>query len=216
MSRTMRRADAFLRDDRGNLTMEFVLWLPLLLFWFVVSAVFYDAYKSRDAAAKASYTISDIVSRSTELGVNTIENLVSLQRALLPRAGQTMWLRLSSIRCANSDGCLDPSVAVQSDYEVEWSIVPDQPNWPDEFTKPAPYDDTSTLPINLMPPLSEDAEVVIVDVSVPFIPFADWVGIEAREWTFQVVTWPRFVPAIDLSTGAIIKYASDPLDGYIS
>lgn len=206
----------FAREETGNLTMEFMLWLPILLFWFVVSAVFYDAYKSRDAAVKASFTIGDIVSRSTDLDINTVENLVALQRALLPRAGRTMSMRISSIRCDKVGGCDDLEAATSGDYVVAWSIVPDQPGWPDGWTgKPLPLSSSSDVPVEIMPQLEKDAEFVLLEVNVPFTPFADWVGIEADEWALRVQVWPRFVPAIDLTPEAVTKYITNG-DGYTS
>jgi len=190
----------YLACESGTLTMEFMLWLPILLFWFVISAVFYDAYRTRDAAAKASYTISDIVSRSIEIDDSMLGDLVTLQRSLLPRAGATMFMRLSAIRCIDVDGCTDLAAASQGDYTAVWSIVPDQPAWPEGFVPPAVLTD-GDLPIELMPPMDTLDEVVLIDVSVPFVPFADWVGINAQQWDFRIVVRPRFVPSIALTAG---------------
>lgn len=198
---------AYLRDDRGNLTMEFVLWLPILLFWFVISAVFYDAYKSRDDAAKAAYTIADIVSRETELGVDRIEELVDLQRALLPRAGREMFLRLSSISCDKTGGCLDPDTAVTGDYSLNWSILPPHDTWPTPFPgAPAALTGNSDIPLDALPLMAEGDTIILIDVNVPFRPFSDWVGVDAREWAFRVAVWPRLVSEIDLSPAAITKF----------
>lgn len=205
----------YLADERGNLTMEFVLWLPILMFWFVISAVFYDAYKSRDDAAKASYTIADIVSRETQLTVSRIEELVDLQRALLPRAGRTMFLRLSSISCDRTGGCTEPATAAQSDYELNWSILPPNDGWPGTFPdKPVAMSSSSDIPLGSMPLMAEGDTIILIDVSVPFEPFSDWVGVDAREWIFRVPVWPRLVSEIDLTPPAITQFV-DNGGGYL-
>lgn len=206
----------FLADERGNLTMEFVLWLPILLFWFAISAVFYDAYKSRDDAAKASYTIADIVSRETDLTKDRIEQLVDLQRALLPRAEAGLYMRLSSITCTKDEGCLDPEMAASTDYELDWSIVPPHDAWPNPGEPPGEaMDSNSDIPPSRMPVMAEDDSIILVDVVVPFEAFSSWVGIEAQEWAFRVAVWPRLVSKIELAPDAISAFV-DNNGGFVS
>ena len=114
----------YLRDERGTVTMEYVLWLPILLAWLILSTVLYDAYKSRDDAAKAAYTVADIISRETELSASDIRRLADLQRLLVPRAGNSMFLRLTSFTCTAEADCLEAAVADTSDYAINWSVVP--------------------------------------------------------------------------------------------
>jgi len=227
MQQTRQALRAYLRDERGTITMEYVLWLPILLFWLTISAVFYDAYKSRDDAAKAAYTIADILSRQTELSVTSIEELADLQRTLVPRAASTMFLRLSSFTCTGRDtdgdgifetGCLDPATGVSSDYEINWSILPPIDGWPDDFldgaTAPGVISSPAEIPIDSLPLMAVGDTIVLVDVSVPFQPIASWVGVDVQEWVFRVAVWPRLVADIDLTPDAVTKFV-DGGGGYL-
>ena len=216
----MRRFPGFLSDDRGSLTMEFVLWLPLLMAWLVVSAVFHDAYRNRDLATKASYTIADLISRQTTLVDNSatspdLADLVFLQRALLPRLGREMSLRISSIQCMRSGGCFDggggytPAIG---DFRVQWSVVPERDDWPADFTPPptlktgdAP-DLESGVPIETVPPMAELDTVLLVDVTVPFIPFSSLLDLSPQTWEYRVMIRPRFVSEIGLTTDEALVY----------
>lgn len=167
----------FWRDERGTLTMEFLLWLPILAFWFVVSVVFYDAYKSRNDAAKAAHTLSDIMSRQVEVSDASLNELFLLEEKLLPRVSSGHKLRISSVRY--SAGA----------YEVLWSNAMGT-GW-------LPLT-TAELDPNFFPQMAEFDTVIVTEVSVPYVPFADWVGIEARSWNFALVTRPRFVSQVAL------------------
>ena len=164
----------FLRDEHGTLTMEFLLWLPLLAFWFVVSVVFYDAYKSRNDAAKATHTLSDIMSRQVEVSDAYINDLALLEQKLLPRVSSGHKLRISSIQYANNA------------YTVLWSRA---------IGGGLPLTSAEIDP-NFIPQMADFDTVIVTEVSVPFVPFADWVGIQARSWSFALVTRPRFVSQI--------------------
>lgn len=61
-----RKLRAFLKNDDGAILMEFVLTIPLVAFAVYMSFVFFDAYKTKNTAQKASYTIADLLSRQVE------------------------------------------------------------------------------------------------------------------------------------------------------
>ena len=200
----------YLRDERGTVTMEYVLWLPILLAWLILSTVLYDAYKSRDDAAKAAYTVADIISRETELSASDIRRLADLQRVLVPRAGNSMFLRLTSFTCTAEADCLDADVADTSDYAINWSIVPpiafsDWEDAPDD-EKPSVISTLTQETVEALPLMAKDDTIVLVDVSIPFRPIASWVGIDAQEWAFRVAVWPRLVADIELTSDAIKEF----------
>ena len=53
------RAKAFIDDQSGNITVEFVLAMPILFWAFMACYVFFDGYRQSAANLKAAYTISD-------------------------------------------------------------------------------------------------------------------------------------------------------------
>ena len=109
LSQIARMAQRVRHDERGTITIEFLLWMPVLIFWIVISVSSYDAFRSRDEASKAAHTLSDFVSRQTEVDTAFFTELSDLQNKLLPRAPASKWIRVTSIMFA--DGA----------YQVQWS-----------------------------------------------------------------------------------------------
>lgn len=189
MPHTLRHLRRFARDERGNLTMEFVLWVPVLMFWLMLSLVVYDAYSTRNRASKAAYTISDIISRKSVLDSTTLEQVYLLQQKLLPRAGENKALRITNIRC-NKELEDDPCT-----YEIVWSIKKVPEGGLDGYEV---IDTLEKLPVGLLPPMRDREEVLLVDLNVPFKAISEWVGIDAQEWEVRVVTRTRYVAGLSL------------------
>ncbi len=62
----MRRSFAnrrFLKDEGGGAIVETVIILPILFWAFVAMFVYWDAYRAQNTAMKASYTVSDMITR---------------------------------------------------------------------------------------------------------------------------------------------------------
>ena len=79
----------FLKDESGTLTVEFILWIPLLALWFMFSGTLFDGYMSRNQTAKVATTLTDIVARQTEVSDSFIAELNALKNELLTRADGT-------------------------------------------------------------------------------------------------------------------------------
>lgn len=177
------RTAEFLRDDRGSITVEFVIWFPFLMLWFVGTVIFFDAFRVRNDAAKAAYTMADIASRYDEIYDTDLAELFALQNNLLPRAQtEGKWMRLSSIQ------------NVGGNLQVLWSdpIVP-----PDlEIGEDYPSLATEDIPTELMPAMAELDTVILLELFVPYVPIASWVGILPRTWNIELVSRPRFVSSI--------------------
>lgn len=161
-------------DEKGTLTIEFLLWLPYLALWFIASTIFYDAYKSRNEAANAAYTLSDIITRQTEVDNQFLDSLYTLQDRLLPQADGVRTLRISSIQFSGGK------------YQVLWS----RSMGGGSVMKDA------DIPIQIMPAMAELDTVILTELAVPFIPFANWVGVRARTWSFDLVSRPRFASQV--------------------
>lgn len=176
MTESNSRHCGFLQDEYGTLTMEFLLWLPVLAFWLVVSVAFYDAYKSRADAAKAAHTLTDIVSRQVEVTENFFTEMHTLEEKLLPRIGSGETLRLTSIQYD----------ANEESHSILWSEARGggQPLRNEE------------IPLALMPAMAHLDTVILSEVSVPYQPFTTWSRTDITEWSFALVTRPRFVTAI--------------------
>lgn len=107
----------FLRDEQGNAVIESVFMLPLLIWAAFSMVVFWDGYHTMNKLQKASYTVSDIVSRwqgasLTPTDVNGLQNMMAY---MIDENDQAPRLRLSSIVW----------VAARNRYEVQWSCSMD-------------------------------------------------------------------------------------------
>ena len=53
----------FSRDERGSISIEAVIALPMLVWAITATFVFWDAFKTLNVSQKATYTIADMLSR---------------------------------------------------------------------------------------------------------------------------------------------------------
>ncbi len=103
--------DRFRRDETASVTVEAVIMLPLLFWAIVICFVFFDAFRAQSVNVKASYTISDALSRETDyITPEYMGFLYALQGVLTEAPGERR-LRVSVIRY---DG-------VNDSYKVVWT-----------------------------------------------------------------------------------------------
>lgn len=112
----MRRHDTlsrFARDERGSLTLEAILMLPIMLWVLMATMVFFQAFHAQSLNIKVTYTIGDILSREdAPITPEYIDSMYALQGAMSgstePRA-----LRITAVTYHDSD----------QTYRVIWSQV---------------------------------------------------------------------------------------------
>jgi hypothetical protein len=181
----------FAGDERASVTIEFMLWLPLLLLWFVASVVIYDAYRTRDTALKASIIGTDFVSRKVILNNADLDSIYSLMQGILQQVDGTVRFRVSSIEFEEGKSG-DPAALDADDvYCLDWSRG--RPDSGERKFEPF-GSDNSQIPREIydqLPIIADEYSVLLVELEVPFIPFSDWVGIEAQTWSYDQFVKPR-------------------------
>ena len=55
------------RDERGSFSVEAILMFPMLVWAFMAMFVFFEGLRESNINLKATYTISDLLSRETDL-----------------------------------------------------------------------------------------------------------------------------------------------------
>lgn len=166
----------FLRDTSATVATEAVLILPLLAAWFVGSFVFFDAFKSRNTAMKASYTIGDVLSRRTDDATPAyLDNLHTLYKTLVKAPDGTSALRVTMIMW---DG---------DAYQVQWSHA--------SSNSVGARSDASAI-VDRIPTLSEGEQVILVETFLDYNPAFN-VGLNSNIWENFVVTSPRFASKLD-------------------
>ena len=173
----------FVRDTRASATVEAVMILPLLLAWFVGSFVFFDGFKNRNMALKATYTIGDILSRRTE-GVTDeyITNLQQLYDRLAYTTGSSA-MRVTSLTWSGSK------------HRVLWS----------RSSKSTLSEQTnSTVKAhsfkNRIPLMAVGETVILVETFTDYNPAFN-VGWDHRVFENFVVTSPRFASCLSWDNG---------------
>ena len=164
----------FAKDTNASIAVEAALIIPLLAAWFVGSFVFFDAFKSRNTALKASFTISDIVSRRTEdASVTYLNNLHRLYEQLAGTRNSSA-LRISMV---NWDG---------DKHSVVWSYSSMQSL---RLKSNRAAQDISFR--EQVPLMSPGENVILVETLQDYNPVFS-VGINHQVWENFVVTSPRY------------------------
>ncbi len=101
----------FREDHHGSMTVELIIVIPILIWAYLATIIFFDAFRARTEAQSAALNIADLISRQTNtITVAYLEGLNDVYDALTFRTRQTR-LRISSISYSET---LD-------DYVVLWS-----------------------------------------------------------------------------------------------
>ncbi len=181
------RIGCFLRREEGSISVETVIIFPLLMWAFMATYVYYDAYHSKTLNLKAAYTISDALSRETGYVTPSYITNLSVLQSRLTRVSTGSSLRLTVIS-------QDPSSRA---YRVRWSKA-------SNGVQPL----TSAQLVNMagrLPSIPAGEVVVLVQNWVDYTsPF----GRVMDDFTFEnfVVTRPRFAPQLcwnDLDRGTL-------------
>ena len=120
--------------------------------------------------------MSDIMSRQVEVTDAFVDDLFTLQDKLLPRAPAGTRTRISSVQY----------LAVDDTYQVLWS----EPFGGGEAMA------NEDIPLSILPEMADFDTIIITELTVPYQPFTHWAKIEVTEWSFALVSRPRYVSAI--------------------
>ncbi|MFT6456845.1 TadE/TadG family type IV pilus assembly protein [Pseudophaeobacter arcticus] len=194
----IRRLRAFSRNTEGTVTVEFALYVPLLLWLFAAIYTYFDAFRQETVNLKAAYTISDLISReTTTLNETYIDSMYKMSQLLI-RSESAITLRISVVRWDEDN----------NRYYVDWSKVRGESltAWTDA-TISAVEDDLPTMP--------DEERVILVETRNEMSP-AFRVGLPELDINNFVFTRPRFAPLVhfegNLSSGGGHDDGSDALD----
>jgi|UPI00067CA6A4 Flp pilus assembly protein TadG len=169
----------FARDTKGSVVLEAIIAVPLLVSVYLMLFVFWDAYRSINTVQKASYTISDMISRApADLPESYITGMRTTMNFMLP-GDQTAQIRVTSFVWSG----------VRSRYEVLFSRSPGNA---------LPRLTTATIAgyVNRLPIMVDGEAAVLVETVVPYTPPLN--QLQALTLGEFIVTRPRFVPKVCL------------------
>jgi Flp pilus assembly protein TadG len=165
------------RED-GSVIVEAVLVLPALCWAAFALYSYWDIYRSINSIQKASYTVSDTISRRMEpINMAYLTGLRDLMDFMLD-TDQNTQLRVTSITY-NLD---------ETRFEVLWSKSPDDafPELTTELLQP--------MAVNI-PAMTDGDTVVLVETKVAITPNFD-VGLGDTDVEEFIVTRPRMAPKV--------------------
>jgi Flp pilus assembly protein TadG len=176
-----RMLQRFGRDDRGSTMVELVIVMPVLSLWFAASFTYFDSFKTYSSSQKASYAISDIISRYTEIGNAQVLDLNNIFDAIMNTSSGQTSIRVTSVTEYNGS------------YKIDWSLV--------THTAQA-YTTLADLPTAEIPILAQAETVIIVETYYPFKPIFPNVGITSKNYVNRFVVSPRFAGQLAFVAGS--------------
>lgn len=172
----------FLEDVRGSMAAEAMIILPLLIWWYVASFQFFDAFREKNVNLKAAYTLADMISRETAtLDKNYMEGL-NLVFDYLTNSSDPTWIRVSSIEWDDED----------KEFAIGWSYA----------TKSKPKHTNSSIQneAHQIPAMAVGDTAILVETFSNYKPIFN-IGLEQQWYDTFIVTRPRFTSKINFSAG---------------
>ncbi|MFN3952982.1 MAG: TadE/TadG family type IV pilus assembly protein [Pararhodobacter sp.] len=170
-------AARWLREQRGAVSVEAVLVLPVVIFALLAMFVYFDAFRTQKSNTGVSYTVSDLVSRQiTPITPAFVENMHDLFD-YLARARHPTTLRLSSVYYN----------VVDQEYQVVWSYA--------SRGGTGLSNAELNAAIDRMPMIPRGDTVVLLETQMNYRPPFN-AGLGASVLEHFVVTRPRFAPQI--------------------
>ncbi|MBB96847.1 MAG: hypothetical protein CML68_19895 [Rhodobacteraceae bacterium] len=167
----------FASDTKGSISVEFVMMMPLL-FWAYMSAyVFFDGYRLSTTNLKAAYTVSDLLSRETQvIDDDYIDTLVQLVK-FLTQPDNEVDMRITLVSWNEDD----------NRYYVDWS---ESRGLGQPINNGTIHQFFDKLPV-----LYDGDRVIMMETRGYYDPDFN-IGWDKKELYNLVVTRPRFAPQI--------------------
>lgn len=166
----------FRRNDAGTVTIEFLIVMPLIALLLMASFVFFDSYKRYRDAQNITFTVSDIISRYTEIADVNIEDLNNIFDAVMGTSNGDTYLRVTSI------------TEYFGTMQIDWSRT---------TNNAVAYTTLADIPTEDVPILSTGETVIIVESSYPYQPGFFAPGITAKEYLNRFIVTPRFAGKLE-------------------
>jgi|GEM_PF-617658 len=163
-------------DERGAVSVEFVVIAPVILTWIFTSYTFFDGFKTYIRANKATYTAVDLVSRQDVVNDAYIDTVGSIFESIV-----------------DSDGS-SPTMVVTSIYQMDASTR--RIEWSTAVNGGSRIFSESDLPEGIIPNMTIGESLILIQTGVPFVPILSGQHLEATTFVNEVVVTPRFHPEI--------------------
>lgn len=185
-----RRLRRFAESSAGGATVEMAIVVPVMALLFVVGLVAQDAIRMAYLNNKATFTVSDMVSREDALiDQGYFDGLNSVYRYLINNRFPTR-MRITTIECTAN--CTDEDTRV---LEVCWS---QSTAGVAKLTTAdiAPYNDTTPL-------FAEGDTLLMTEAFLDYTPFVENDLLPTQTYDAISYTRPRIIGQVKFDTGAV-------------
>lgn len=178
----MRRIKTYLRgfrdDDQGSIAVETVLILPILFWAYLSMFAIFDAYRQHSINQKASYTLSDVISReTTPLDSAYLDGTREMLAYLTANDVADVAIRVTSVKYDGTNKV----------YKRDWSH---ERGWKSALSN----NDVEALKDDL-PIMPHNERVMVVETFVKYNPPFN-TGLQEREIHNFVFARPRYAPRV--------------------
>jgi len=182
----------FGRGTEGSMPTEGVMAFTFLIWWYISSFQFFDAYRQKNVNLKAAYTIADMLSRETGPVANDPTSAAVNQSYVnglntvfdyLTFSNKPTWVRVSSVYWDNSD----------QKYHVDWSAASGSGH--QVMTTPMLQAYANRIPV-----LATGDSVIVTETFMAYEPMFS-MGLKAQVYTTFITTSPRFSACVPWNTG---------------
>lgn len=177
LSRLRLLGGRFAAGERGSMPVEGVIASTFLIWWYIASFQFFDAYRQKNVNQKGAYTIADLISRETNAidsnyidGMNTLFDYITFSR-------KPTTIRVTSIFWDS----------IQNKNKVAWSYATGDKGG----LTTAQLQTVS----NRIPVLAVGDYVILVETFMAYEPIFN-VGLNAQWFKQFITTRPRFTTCI--------------------
>lgn len=173
----LNKLKSFLGDTNGNVTVEFVLVMPMLFWAFMATYVFFDGYRQSTVNLKAAYAIADMISRETEaINEDYIDSMHELFQLMVRSRSETK-IRITIVRYDQDD----------DRYYVDWSK---RRGFSEERDDDSINGITHSLPV-----MPDNERVILIETKNTFVSLFN-VGMDDKTLRNNIFTRPRFAPQV--------------------
>lgn len=180
--KSLKRQLTRFRDQEDGLVMtEFLLMLPLLIWTFMALFIYWDAFRTINQAQKAAYSISDLMSRQSDVTPQFVDGMQALSTYLMNDSPDVK-LRITSVEYDQQE----------NKHYVLFSRSPQSKMTPLTNTTLAAKKDH-------IPLMADNDSVIIIETSISYDPAFE-VGIPTQTFDNFVVARPRYYRRVCLTT----------------
>lgn len=168
------------RDEKGSISVEAILMFPMLAWAFMAMFVFFEGLRESNINLKATYTVSDLLSRETDLINEDYLDGMNAIYAWLSRSAQPVQMRVTVVRYdqATLNHVNVWSRGINGKPDLQQSQI-------NEFIAPH------------VPIMADAATAIVVETWALYDPIID-MGLTDTEIYNIVVTSPRFTEQLML------------------